>query len=190
MFHNLYSSGWCAFDCSNGDLEEHPICFYGQTASPHPTSQSAWRQCKHLDPYRFLYRFQIFLDENPIGSCPGIYRWILLFSLFDRFSLHLSPAFCGKVESTWSAGAASLTPEHKGSRLTLELKNAVAVSQRNFKGLLQHSMHKSQIFATADFADSFLLKFLSNIHLSIRVPSIVGLPPRLTSFWIIYLLWN
>ena len=57
MFHNLYSSGWCAFDCSNGDLEEHPICFYGQTASPHPTSQSAWRQCKHLDLYKFLYGF-------------------------------------------------------------------------------------------------------------------------------------
>ena len=149
MFHNLYSSGWCAFDCSNGDLEEHPICFYGQTASPHPTSQSAWRKCKHLDLYKFLYRFQIFLDENPIGSCPGIYGRILLFGLFDRFSLHLSPAFCGKVESTWAAAAASLTPEHKGSRLTLELKNAVAVSQRNFKGLLQHSMHKSQIFATA-----------------------------------------
>ena len=89
------------------------------------------------------------LVEDHIGSWPGIHGRILLVGLFDRFSLHLSPAFCGKVESTWAAGAASLTPEHKGSRLTLELKNAVAVSQRNFKGLLQHSMHKSQIFATA-----------------------------------------
>ena len=147
MFHNLYSSAVVCVHLTAATVIWRNIPF-AFTAKQRPRIQQV-NQLEGSANIRIFTDSKYFWMKTPMVLVLGyMVGYCCSASLTDFLCISL-PAFCGKVESTWSAGAASLTPEHKGSRLTLELKNAVAVSQRNFKGLLQHSMHKSQIFATA-----------------------------------------